>query len=80
MSDQSEIASLLRQIREEYESAQLGLSGLAQGTSQHKFITTKMERIGEYHKMLINLVGDGAMALIVQQLDQTMSDVNAPIQ
>src|SRR5215469_16910962 len=60
----SEVARLLAQISREYEAAQLGLSGLAQGISQHRFITRRMERIGELHAQLRSLVGDEAMALI----------------
>ncbi len=38
MENQSKVASLLNQIRSEYEAAQRGLSGLSQGTGQHAFI------------------------------------------
>ena len=65
----SEVARILKQIREEYESAHLGLVGLAYGTSQHKVITKKMENIGRWHEELKTLVGDTAMGLIVDQLD-----------
>jgi len=66
----SEVARLLAQISSEYEAAQQGLSGLAQGTSQHRFITKRMEHIAELHLQLRNLVGDEAMALIDLTLDQ----------
>jgi hypothetical protein len=65
----SEVARLLRQIRAEYESAQLGLAGLAYGTCQHKIITKKMENIGQWQEELKALVGDEAIALVVQQLN-----------
>lgn len=65
----SEVARLLAQINSEYEAAQRGLSGLAQGISQHRFITIRMERIGELHAQLRSLVGDEAMTLINAQLD-----------
>ena len=65
----SEIARLLKQIRDEHESAVLGLSGLAYGTAQHKIITQKMENMGKWHEELQVLVGDTAMALIVEALD-----------
>jgi hypothetical protein len=65
----SEVARLLAQIRDEYEAAHQGLSGLAQGSSQHQFITKRMERIGELHSQLQELLGDEAMALIAVQLD-----------
>jgi hypothetical protein len=64
----SEVARLLQQIRQEYESAQLGLTGLAYGTSQHKIITEKMEHISQWHEELQALVGDAAMELVAQQL------------
>jgi len=60
----SEVARLLAQINSEYEAARQGLSGLAQGTSQHLFMTRRMEQIAELHTQLRNLVGDEAMALI----------------
>jgi hypothetical protein len=65
----SEVARLLQQIRQEYESAQRGLAGLAYGTSQHKVITQKMENIGKWHEELRALVGEKAIALIVSQLE-----------
>jgi len=67
---QSEVARLLAQISSEYESARHGLSGLAQGIGQHRFITKRMEKIAELHTQLRNIVGDEAMALIDLQLEQ----------
>ena len=67
----SEVARLLTQISLEYEAAQQGLSGLASGTSQHTFITQKMENIGRCHQALQNLVGEmPAIAMITEQLDR----------
>jgi hypothetical protein len=60
---QSEVARLLTEIQQEYDSARLGLSGLAQGTSQHTFITRKMENIGNLHHNLGTLVGSDEVAL-----------------
>jgi hypothetical protein len=65
----SEVARLLTQIHAEYESATLGLTGLAYGTSQHTVITQKMERISGYHDELKALVGDAAIALVAQYLE-----------
>lgn len=64
----SEVARLLAQISAEYESAQQGLSGLAYGISQHDFITTRMENMGQLHTQLQLLVGDDAIALIANEL------------
>jgi hypothetical protein len=67
---QSEVARLLAQINSEYEAARQGLTGLAQGIGQHRFITKRMEHIAELHIQLRNLVGDEAMALITRELNQ----------
>lgn len=70
----SEVARLLAEISSEYEAAQRGLSGLAQGMCQHCFITKRMEQIGDLHTQLHNLVGDEAMALIALQLDDQATE------
>ena len=48
----SEVARLLHTIRCEYEAAERGLSGLAQGPATHQFIDTKMERVHRTHEQL----------------------------
>jgi hypothetical protein len=53
----SEVARILAQIRQEYESAQRGFSGLAEGTSRHAFVTKKMENMGKLHLELEGLIG-----------------------
>ena len=65
----SEVASLLSRITAEYEAAQWGLSGLAYGTAQHDFISARMETMGRLHGELQTIVGDSAMALIVDALE-----------
>jgi hypothetical protein len=68
----SDVARLLRQIDAEYQAAQWGLSGLAQGTAQHEFITKRMERIEDAREQLVQLVGeDQATELVVKQLVKT---------
>ena len=67
----SEVARLLEQISAEYEAAQQGLSGLACGVSRHDFITTRMENMGRIHNQLESLVGDAAIGLIADQLNNT---------
>lgn len=74
----SEVARLLALFRAEYEAAQWGLSGLAFGTSQHKFITTKMENMWKVHSELCDLVGDTAMAMIAEDLNQLPDAVEHP--
>jgi hypothetical protein len=67
----SEVKRILARISEEYEAAQRGLQGLAYGVSQHAFITTRMENVGQLHSELQTLVGDAAMPMIIEQLDGT---------
>lgn len=66
----SEVAQLLLRISAEYEAARQGLHGLAQGCSQHRFITRRMERMWELHTQLQALVGDEATSLVAHQLNQ----------
>jgi hypothetical protein len=68
---ESEISRLVSQIRAEYEAAQNGLSGLAQGTARHDFITARIEQIGRLHSQLQGLVGeDEAMSIVAQTLEK----------
>jgi hypothetical protein len=53
----SEIAQLKAQIDAEYEAAQRGLTGLAEGSAQHQFITSKMENMQKSLQRLIELAG-----------------------
>jgi hypothetical protein len=71
--NRSEVAHLLAQIGIEYEAAQRGLIGLASGTSNHQFITARMERISDLHTSLQALVGESATALLAEHL-QTLPD------
>jgi hypothetical protein len=73
----SEVERLLAQINSEYEAARQGLSGLAQGIGQHRFITKRMEQIAELHSQLRELVGDEAMVLITQELEQVTEEKQA---
>lgn len=66
--NRSEVAQLLSQITDEYEAALRGLSGIAYGTSQHDFITAKMENMDQLHQQLQTLVGDNAISLIADRL------------
>ncbi|GAC1356961.1 MAG: hypothetical protein NVSMB38_38940 [Ktedonobacteraceae bacterium] len=65
----SEVARLLSQISSEYEAAQRGMSGLAYGNAKHEFITVRMENMGQIHNQLHALVGDAAIAMIAEQLN-----------
>jgi hypothetical protein len=69
----SEVARLLEQIDQQYEAAQRGMSGLAQGAARHAFITARMERMGQMHQELGHLIGaDQAIQLVVETLDEQL--------
>ena len=65
--NQSEVARLLRQIQQEYEAAQRGLTGLALGTAKHTFITAKMENMGCCHAELAQHVGERKATELVNE-------------
>ena len=54
----SEVAQLRERMHLEYEAAQRGLSGTAQGTAQHAFITRRLENMADHHSVLKQLVGE----------------------
>ncbi len=61
----SEVAQLMRRIALEYEAAERGLTGFAEGSSKHQFITARLENIGACHEQLAQLVGDEQAAQLV---------------
>jgi hypothetical protein len=69
--NKSEVARLMRQIELEYEAAQRGMYGFAEGAGKHQFITARMENIGRYHEKLKTLVGEEqAVVALAQALEQ----------
>jgi hypothetical protein len=67
----SEVARLRQRILLEYEAARRGLTGTAQGTAQHTFITKRLENMSDYHQTLKQLVGEqGAIELLLEVLEQ----------
>lgn len=70
----SELAQLLRRIDEEYEAAQLGLYGLAQGTSQHNVINAKIEHIGFVKEKLVFHIGEAAAVNIVMDMMNELAE------
>jgi hypothetical protein len=67
----SDVARMRQTIAAEYLSAQLGLTGVAEGTSRHRFITNKMERMGESFEALAEMMGkDQAIQIVAQTLQE----------
>ena len=68
----SEVARLRLRILLEYEAAQRGLSGTAQGAAQHAFIVQRMENMADHHQALRQLVGEQeAIKILVEVLEQS---------
>ncbi len=70
----SEVTRLLKEISQEYEAAQQGLTGLSLGSSQHKFMNARMERVAVLHSQLQILTGSESMALMDAHLEQSLPE------
>ncbi len=68
--NRSEVAQLLDRISQEYQSAYNGLHAFSSGNARHDFITSKMNNVGKLHTQLQEIVGDQAMGLIVETINQ----------
>ncbi|SRR5579884_687043 len=66
----SEVARIREDIALSYLSAQWGLTGLASGTCQHRFITARMERVQNSHTELQKYVGDQAIQMVAETLEE----------
>jgi hypothetical protein len=64
----SNVTRIQKEIELAYLAGRWGLSGLASGTSQHRFITARMERIEEGRQELQAIVGDQAIAIVSDTL------------
>ena len=65
----SEVARMRQYIATGYLSAQSGFSGSTEGTTRHRCITAKTERIGTLHQRLQALAGEHAIALIAEAVE-----------
>ncbi len=77
-TQRSKVACLLDQIREEYEAAMRGMTGVTQGTSRHSFITTRMENMGKLQTQLDELIGDKSVEMVAILLDQVQVEQANP--
>lgn len=68
MMKASEVAHLREQVELEYEAMMRGLTGLAEGTAMHEFISARMARVEGYHHELAQEVGDSEATRIICEL------------
>jgi hypothetical protein len=54
----SEVARIREQIDTEIEAMKRGLYGVAEGTSRHRFIQARLQRVGELMVTLTSHIGE----------------------
>ena len=64
----SEVAHLREQVELEYEAMMRGLSGFAEGSAMHEFISARMARVENYHHELTKEVGEVEATQIICEL------------
>jgi len=64
----SDVAHLRKQVELEYEAMVQGLSGFAEGSAFHDFISARMARIEGYHSKLSREVGESEATQIICDL------------
>lgn len=73
--NKSEIAHIMQEIDAEYESAVQGMQGLAQGTSQHEFMTQKTENFARRFIALGEKEGDEvALQVLINWQEREVSN------
>jgi len=71
MKGQSEFARLVSQIDAEHQAAKWAITAPNIGTAQHRFITRRLQKIGEYHQQLTQLVGpETAIRIVSERMDK----------
>ncbi len=66
----SEVARLREKIENEHWAACFAMTGLADGTAKHAFITRRYHQIGDYQEQLAALIGEQAsMEIVIQVLE-----------
>ena len=54
----SEVARIREEIELQLEAMQRGMHGFASGSARHSFIRARMDRIGECHHKLTDIIGE----------------------
>lgn len=64
----SEVARLREQVELEYEAMMQGLTGFAEGSAMHAFISARMARVEGYHDKLAKELGEDEATQIICDL------------
>lgn len=72
LESDSEVAQSRQRMLLEYEAAQRGLTGPAQGTARHAFISKRLENMAAHYQVLKQLAGEqGAIEILAEVLEQS---------
>ena len=64
----SEVARLRAQVEQEYEAMIQGMTGFAEGSAMHAFISARMARVEGFHNKLVKDVGEEEATEIICDL------------
>jgi len=64
----SEVARLREQVELEYMAMMQGLTGFAEGSAIHEFISARMARVEGYHNELAKELGESEATQIICEL------------
>ena len=64
----SEVARLREQVELEYAAMMRGLTGFAEGSAMHDFISARMARVESYHCKLAKEIGEDRATEIICDL------------
>lgn len=71
--NKSEVARILEQISLEYEAAQRLMYDFAAGAGKHQYISARMENMGNLHRELKKIVGDSAIEMVAETINNKHS-------
>jgi hypothetical protein len=63
----SEVANLRQQIDLEYQAMQNAMTGFAEGSARHAFITARLNGVGRYRQALALLIGEEAAGMVIYE-------------
>lgn len=63
----SEVANLRQQIDLEYQAMQNAMTGFAEGTARHAFITARLNGVGRHRQALALLIGEEAAGMLIYE-------------
>ncbi len=71
-NNQSDVARVKAEIELQWSAACHAMHGMSEGTLKHEIITARMERMGERHDNLREMIGEGRAAkFLVKTMDRS---------